>query len=44
MTFFLISLPVLVYLVLTLFGNLLEFIQLLHIEDQEDETALLTDR
>jgi hypothetical protein len=33
MTFFIISVPMLAYLIGTLFINLMEFIKLLHIED-----------
>ena len=33
MTFFNISVPIMAYLICTLFANLLEFVKLLHIED-----------
>ena len=33
MTFFNVAVPMLIYLVCTLFSNLIEFIKLLHIED-----------
>ncbi len=44
MTFFTILLPFMVYLVVTLFGSLLKFLQLLHTEDAEDETQFLSSK
>lgn len=43
MSFFTICLPLMLYLVISLFGNLLKFIQMMHIEDEKassDETSL----
>ena len=34
-SYFSVCLPLMVYLVITLFGNLLKFIQMMHIEDDE---------
>jgi hypothetical protein len=34
-SFFTICLPIMLYLVITLFGNLLKFIQMMHIEEEE---------
>ncbi len=41
-TFFSVMIPLMIYLVLTMFGNLLKFIQMMHIEDTLDENVLLT--
>lgn len=38
MTFFNVSIPMLIYLICTLFINLMEFIKLLHIEDLAGDT------
>lgn len=40
MSFFNISMPMLAYLIGTLFINLMEFIKLLHIEDMESDSVL----
>ena len=40
MTFFNISVPMLAYLICTLFVNLMEFIKLLHIEDNDSDSIL----
>jgi hypothetical protein len=43
MTFFTILLPFMIYAIATLFGSLLKFIKLLHIEEQaEDDGSFLT--
>lgn len=39
-SYFTICLPVMLYLVITLFGNLLKFIQMMHIEEASEETSL----
>lgn len=41
LSFFTICLPVMLYLVITLFGNLLKFIQMLHIEEENAEGSTL---
>lgn len=43
LSFFTICIPIMLYLVISLFGNLLKFIQMMHIEDEKastDETSL----
>lgn len=40
-SFFTICLPIMLYLVITLFGNLLSFIQMMHIEDESSEEGFL---
>jgi hypothetical protein len=45
MSFFNVAIPMLIYLICTLFSNLLEFIKLLHIEDltgDTDDTQLIS--
>ena len=42
MSFFVVLIPIMAYLIGVLFGNLLKFIQLMHIEDAEDESSVLT--
>ena len=45
MSFFNVSIPMLIYLICTLFSNLMEFIKLLHIEDlagETDDTSLIS--
>lgn len=40
--YFSVLLPIMAYLVITLFGNLLKFIQMMHIEDTLDDGSFLT--
>lgn len=42
MSFFAVLVPLMAYLIGVLFGNLLKFIQLMHIEESEDESSVLT--
>ena len=45
MSFFNVSIPMLIYLICTLFGNLMEFIKLLHIEElagESDDSQLIS--
>ncbi len=42
MSFFAVLIPVMAYLIITLFGNLLKFIQLMHMEDSGDDGSVLT--
>ena len=41
-SFFSIMIPIMIYMVITLFGNLLKFIQLMHIEDPVDGDTLMS--
>lgn len=43
-SFFSVLLPMMIYAVITLIGNLLKFIQMMHIEDSVDEGSFLTYR
>lgn len=38
LSFFTVCIPVMLYLVITLFGNLLKFIQMMHIEDEKSSS------
>ena len=40
--FFTVMLPLMIYSVITLFGNLLKFIQMMYIEDEEESGRILT--
>ena len=42
MSYFAVLLPLMIYLIIMLFGNLLKFIKMMHIEESEDESAILT--
>jgi hypothetical protein len=42
MSFFAIFVPIMAYLIVTMFGYLLKFIQLMQMEDVDDESAVLT--
>ena len=42
MSFFAVMLPPMIYMIGTLFGNLLKFIKLMHMEDCDDESTILT--